>query len=223
MLRNGTPIALAILLGIIVTTADSAQRSSASTAGASSAETALTATRLRFVPAPTGNEVRYRVREQLVGLELPSDAVGATSAVTGAIVVETDGRVVSAESKFVVDLRTLKSDRDRRDNYLRRRTLVTDSFPTVELTPMSIRGLSAPLPGSGSRTFDLVADLTVRGVTRRTTWRVTAEFASGGVSGNAWTAFTFADAGLTQPRVGSVISVADSIRLEYDFRLVQEH
>jgi hypothetical protein len=31
----------------------------------------------RFVPAPTGNEARYRVREQFVGVNLPNDAVGA--------------------------------------------------------------------------------------------------------------------------------------------------
>ena len=38
---------------------------------------------LELVVAPDGNEVRYRVREQLVGLDLPNDAVGATSDVTG--------------------------------------------------------------------------------------------------------------------------------------------
>jgi len=30
--------------------------------------------------APAGNEARYRVREQLAGVDLPNDAVGVTSA-----------------------------------------------------------------------------------------------------------------------------------------------
>jgi hypothetical protein len=34
---------------------------------------------LRFVVAPSGDEVRYRVREQLVGVDLPNDAVGETA------------------------------------------------------------------------------------------------------------------------------------------------
>jgi hypothetical protein len=35
------------------------------------------------------------------------------------------------------------------------------------------------------------------------------------------TAFTFDDFQLNQPRVPIVLSVADTIRLEYDFRLVR--
>ncbi|MGH7554390.1 MAG: hypothetical protein ACREMQ_15400, partial [Longimicrobiales bacterium] len=36
------------------------------------------ARRIRLVTAPEGNEARYRVNEQLVGIDLPSDAVGTT-------------------------------------------------------------------------------------------------------------------------------------------------
>jgi hypothetical protein len=32
---------------------------------------------MRYEPAPAGNEARYRVREQLAGFDVPSDAVGA--------------------------------------------------------------------------------------------------------------------------------------------------
>jgi len=40
--------------------------------------------------------------------------------------------------------------------------------------------------------------------------------------GTAWTEFTFADFNIDQPRVSIVLSVADTIRLEYDFRLLQQ-
>ena len=83
--------------------------------------------RVRLVVAPTGNEARFRVREQLAELTLPSDAVGVTHGITGAIVLDEVGRVVPAESKITVDLTSLKSDRDRRDNYIKRRTLETTS------------------------------------------------------------------------------------------------
>ena len=36
---------------------------------------------VRYGVVSEGSEVRYRVREQLVGLSLPNDAVGATGAV----------------------------------------------------------------------------------------------------------------------------------------------
>jgi hypothetical protein len=38
---------------------------------------------LRYSVAPDGNEARYRVREQLMHHDLPNDAVGKTSAITG--------------------------------------------------------------------------------------------------------------------------------------------
>jgi hypothetical protein len=41
---------------------------------------------IRLVVLPEKSEARYRVREQLVGVSLPSDAVGVTKAITGTIV-----------------------------------------------------------------------------------------------------------------------------------------
>src|SRR5438445_3407 len=37
-----------------------------------------------------GTQARYRVREQLAALSLPSDAIGRTSAVTGSVVINSD-------------------------------------------------------------------------------------------------------------------------------------
>ena len=73
---------------------------------------------VRLVLAPEGNEARYRVRERIARFEFPSDTVGATNDLTGTMVLDETGKVVATESKFVVDLRTLKSGRDRRDRYL---------------------------------------------------------------------------------------------------------
>jgi polyisoprenoid-binding protein YceI len=176
---------------------------------------------VRLDVLPAGNEVRYRVREQLVGLDLPNDAVGRTNAVTGGISLDQSGTVIASESEFVIQVADLTSDKERRDGYLRRRTLVTDSNPTVVLRPIALRGLTLPLPAAGTRTFDLVGDLTIKGVIRPTTWRVNATFAGDTVSGTASTAFTFSDFLLDQPKVRVVLSVADTIGLEYDFRLLK--
>jgi polyisoprenoid-binding protein YceI len=174
---------------------------------------------LHLVVAPTGNEVRYRIREQLVGLDLPNDAVGATSDVTGGITFDANGRVVPSASRFQVSIGTLTSDKARRDGYVRGRILQASEHPTVELVPTAIEGLTLPIPTSGTKTFTLVGNLTVRGVTRPTTWLVNAKFGGSAVTGTAATAFTFAEFGLTQPRVPVVLSVADTIKLEYDFSL----
>jgi len=178
--------------------------------------------RLHFTVAAVGNEARYRVREQLAGFDLPNDAVGVTKDITGQFVVESDGKVVRDSSKIVVLLTGLKSDKARRDGFLQRNTLETSKFPQVELVPVSLDGISAPLPTTGSKTFALVGDLTVHGVTRPTTWQVTAHADGRDIVGTAVTAFTFKDFELVQPRVPVVLSVADTIKLEYDFRFAAE-
>jgi hypothetical protein len=41
--------------------------------------------RIAYEVVPAESEARYRVREQLVGVNLPSDAVGTTRAITGVL------------------------------------------------------------------------------------------------------------------------------------------
>lgn len=169
--------------------------------------------------ASEGNSANYRVREQLVGFDLPNDAVGVTEDVTGSISFDESGKVVPGTSRIVVKLDSLKSDQSRRDGYVRSRVLETEKFPSVEFAITGIRGLDATLPTTGTRELTLDGNLTLRGVTRPASWTANATFNGDIVSGNAATSFTFADFELMQPRVRVVLSVADTIRLEYAFRL----
>ena len=189
---------------------------------AKNAAAAKPAAPIRFVIGPAGNEARYRVREQLMGANLPNDAIGATKTITGMILAYPDGRIVKDSSKIVIHLDSLKSDKDRRDGFLRRRTLETEKFPTVELIPTEIRGFNGKLPASGTASFQLLGDLVLKGVPHPTVWNVTARAEGNDVAGLATTAFTFKDIGLDQPKVPVVLSVADTIKLEYDFRLVRQ-
>jgi polyisoprenoid-binding protein YceI len=174
---------------------------------------------LRYAVVAEESEVRYRVREQLVGLSLPNDAVGATNAVEGAVAFDARGRVLRDDSRFTVDLRTLRSDEARRDNYLRRNTLETERYPAVTFVLAEARRLPFPLPQTGSMPFELVGDLTVKEVTRRVTWEATAHFDGPRVTVRARTAFHFADFGLRAPRVSVVLGVEDDIKLEADLVL----
>lgn len=170
-----------------------------------------------YVTTAEGNVARYRVRERLAGKELDNDAIGETPRVSGSITLDKTGKLVPGTSGFSAELALLKSDSDRRDGYVRRRLLVTDSFPTTTFKATEIRGLVSPLPTSGETTFQLVGDLTVKGVTRPSVWNVTATVIGDQLKGNASTRFTFKEFSLTQPRVPIVLSVADTIGLEYDF------
>jgi polyisoprenoid-binding protein YceI len=177
---------------------------------------------LRFVLAPSEQAARYRVRERLVGHDLPNDAVGETKSVTGAIAFDSTGNIIRQESKFVVDASTFVSDQNRRDGFVRGRLLDARQYPSVVLVPSSVRGVALPLPASGSRAIEMTGDLTVRGVTRPTTWKGTVNFKDGRVVGSAATEFTFNDFQIEQPRVPVLLSVADTIRLEIDFNLIPQ-
>jgi polyisoprenoid-binding protein YceI len=177
---------------------------------------------LRLVLYADGSSANYRVRERLVGHDLPNDAIGKTKALSGSIAIDSGGKVIPQSSKFVVDAATFVSDQNRRDGFVRGRLLEADSYPEIVLVPTSVRGITLPLPTSGSLPFEMTANLTVRGVTRPTVWKGTAQFQSGGVTGSAATAFTFADVQMEQPRIPVLMSVADTIGLEISFNLVRQ-
>jgi len=171
---------------------------------------------LQVIP---GTEARFRVREQLAELNFPNDAVGATQQVEGAITLDQSNAIVVADSRLVVDLRTLRSDDNRRDRYINRRTLETDRYPLAEFAPREVAGLPAAWPRSGEAQFQVVGDMTIHGATRPLTWNVSASFGDQEVVGLATTSFHFSDFNLAIPKVFLVLSVEDNIGLEVDFRL----
>lgn len=171
----------------------------------------------QFTVEGSENKARYRVRERLAGRELDNDAVGETTGLKGSVSVDANGKVLPGASQFTADLTLLKSDADRRDNYVRRNILVTDSFPVAVLRVTEVKGLPSPLPATGSGSIQLLGELTVKGVTRPTVWDATGSFDGTTLKGTAKTRFTFAEFSLRQPRVPIVLSVADTITLEYDF------
>lgn len=174
-----------------------------------------------LVVVPEKSEARYRVREQLAGFSLPSDAIGRTQAITGQIVGKTDGTIDSANSKFVVDVRTLRSDQGMRDGFIQRTPLQTSRYPNVTFVPRSAPGLPLLVPESGSASFQLTGDLTIRDVTKPVTWDATCQLESSKTEGkcSAMTSFTFADFNLDQPQVPRVLSIEDTIKLEVDLYL----
>ena len=211
----------ATVLAIVVAVAPFAVTAAPPTASAPDASTIVTmamrseATRVDLVVGDS--EARYRAQEVLVGRGA-NEAVGRTSNVSGAIQVEADGAIAADQSRIIVDLTSLQSDSSTRDNYIKRSTLRVSEFPNAVFVVTSAPGLPVPLPTSGTAAFELMGDLTVRGVTRPTTWQATATFAERDVTGSATTTVLMTDFGMTPPRVGSVVSIEDSVKLELDVR-----
>ena len=164
-----------------------------------------------------GTIARYKVEEVLARTGSWT-ATGETAEVAGQLAFDADGALIPAESGVIVQAATLVTDSDRRDRYVRERTLNASQYPEIVFRPTAIDGLPMPLTeAQGSIDFAISGDLTIRDQTRPTTWSASADFAAAAISGVASVEFTFADFGMDKPSVPIVLSVEDTIRLEIDF------
>jgi polyisoprenoid-binding protein YceI len=164
------------------------------------------------------SKATVRVREQLVGVNLPSDAVLVATGATGTFVLKDDG-TFSSDSKISFDLTTLASDQRDRDNFVKMDTLQTRQFPTAEFLPTKTSGLTLPLPASGEFTFKLTGQITIHGKTKEVTFDVVAKRNGNDLTATATAAPTwkFADFGMSAPSVPfRVVSVVDEIRVVVD-------
>jgi polyisoprenoid-binding protein YceI len=204
--RFVTPLALFVALGSA--SAVSAQSRAAAPAKASAYRV--------FNLGTVGNEARYRVSEELASIGY-NEVVGKTKDVKGRIVVDANGAVVKDSSKIIVNAQTLQTDSKRRDEKLKTQTLETDKFPQVTLVPVSWEGFTPDIPAGQEKTFSMVGDLTVRNVTKPTTWQVTARKQGNDIVGTAKTVFTLQYFNMEKPRAVMVMTVGDTVHLEYDF------
>jgi polyisoprenoid-binding protein YceI len=155
------------------------------------------------------------VREQLVGVNLPSDAVLVATGATGTFVLKDDG-TFSSDAKITFDMTTLASDSRDRDNFVKSDTLQTRQFPTAEFVPMQTTGLTLPLPASGDFTFKLTGQMTIKGKTKEVTFDVQAKRTGNELTATATAAPTweFGDFGMTAPSVPfRVVSIVDELRV----------
>lgn len=171
----------------------------------------------RVTLVPGSSQALYRAREQLASIAFPTDAVGKTTQVSGVVAFTSSGQVDSSASKITIDLSTLQSDKPQRDNFIKQRTLDTARYPDAVFVPTAVLGLPWPLPASGQVTFKLTGNLTVRGVTKPTTWDVSATLDTREIRGTATTTVTFEDFGMTPPTAAAVLNVEDRLTLELDF------
>ena len=163
-----------------------------------------------------GTIARYKVEEVLARTGSWT-ATGETADVTGQLAFDAEGALIPDESGVIVQAATLVTDSDRRDRYVRERTLNASQYPEIVFRPTSIDGLPTPLTGAqGSIDFTITGDLIIRDQTRPTTWSASADFGDA-ISGVAFVEFTFADFAMDKPSVPIVLSVEDTIRLEIDF------
>ena len=164
------------------------------------------------------SKATIRVREQLVGVSLPSDAVLTASGANGSFELNSDGTFTSG-SKITFALTTLSSDERDRDNFIKNDTLQVRQFPTAAFVPTKTSGNTLPLAASGTFPFTLTGDMTIKGKTKEVTFDVTGKRDGSDLTATATASpsWKFGDFGMTAPSVPfRVLSVTDEIRAAID-------
>jgi polyisoprenoid-binding protein YceI len=199
-------------------TAVAATATAAPTATATTSATNVTTVTTGTWTISDTSKATVRVREQLVGVNLPSDAVLVATGATGTFVLKDDG-TFSPDSKITFDLTTLASDQRDRDSFVKMDTLQTRQFPKAEFVPTKTSGLVLPMPASGEFTFKLTGQITIHGKTKEVTFDVAAKRSGNDLVATATAAPTwkFGDFGMSAPSVPfRVVSVVDEIRVVVD-------
>ena len=171
-----------------------------------------------FVVNGEESKASYSVEEELAG-QGDVTAVGETNAIVGEIVLDADGNPV-AGSRLDIDLRTLKTDETRRDNYLRTNSLESDTYPLATFVLTGVENWSGPLTEGQTVTFQMVGNLTVHGVTKEVAWESTATLNEDVITGTATVEVEMGDFDIEKPSVGIVLSLDETVKLELEITAV---
>jgi len=163
---------------------------------------------------PATSAVGYRVVEVLFGQD--TEGVGRTSAITGQLTLE-GARVTAAE--FEVDMTTVTSDDDRRDNQFRGRIMDTANFPTSTFRLTAPIELGTVPADATPVTASVSGELTLKGTTNPVTFDVQAQQDGDVIQVVGSTDVVFADYGIEDPSTNG-IATQDHGLLEFDLRFV---
>ena len=189
---------------VTTTTAAPGDTSDPSTTVTSGADEAMSGT---WTVGP-GSVAGYRVQEVLFGQS--SEAAGRTESVTGTIGI--DGTVVES-GDFTVDLTTVASDDNRRDNQFHGRIMNTGTFPTATFVlgePVDF----GSVPGDLEQiTVPVTGQLTMHGVTNDIAVDLLARRNGAGIEVNGTIPIAFSDYDINNPS-GGPAQVGDDGEIE---------
>ncbi len=148
----------------------------------------------------------------------PNKVVGTTDQVAGEIAVDPNDPSKSRVGTIQVEARALTTDSGMRNRTIANRILQTSQYEFITFAPSRLTGLPQQAAVGQSYTFQIVGNLTIRGVTKEVTFDVTAKAASATrLEGTAKTTINYSDYGIRIPQVPQVASVANQVGLQLDF------
>ncbi len=173
----------------------------------------ITSTRVyRFRVDPAQTTVEYAVSEVLLGNNQITR--GRTNAVEGEFqLYMQNGQVFVALSNFQVDLRTLTTDNNVRDQAIRKNWLESDKFPKAIFVANAVQGLPADAVQNQPYKFQVTGDMTIRNITRPLTFEVTVTVTGQTIRGEGTATLYMKDFGFDPPSIAGTTIVSDPVKV----------
>ncbi len=199
---------------VVTPTATSLPATTTSSAGTSTPTTDLHT--FQIVPAQT--TASYSVYEDLIFQNKPNnDAIGTTHGVKGSFGVQTGTSPRIDAMTITVDLTTLQTNSQMRDNYVRRNALQTDMYPTATFVSVSTQGLPSSYTDGQSVHFQLTGNLTMHGKTNKAIFDVQGKVVGKTITGTATSTLYMTDYGITPPNLANIAIAQNKVLVTIDF------
>lgn len=155
-----------------------------------------------------GSQAGYRVQEILFGQS--AEAVGRTDEVVGTMTID---RTTVTAVDVTVDMTSVTSDEDRRDNQFRGRIMQTDTYPTSKFVLTSPIALPSVPTDSAPLEVQATGDLTLHGVTKSVQADLTARRNGTNIEVSGSIPVNFPDYSIPNPSFGPA-KVGDNGEIE---------
>ena len=210
------------------TEATESQATEAADDSAAASDSGLPTGLRTYVIVPEESSASYIADEEFFGLALGkygipaglADTVGTTNAIEGQFQLNWDDlNAPLGENTFTVDLSTLKSNQSLRDEWIRDNEAGPQfgTNPDATFVAESLEGAPTSYTPGEEVSFQMVGQMTVRGVTKPATFDVTAKLEGDTITGTATAALKLTDFEITPPDFANTLTVADDFQVEVQF------
>lgn len=170
----------------------------------------------QIVPAQT--TASYSVYEDLIIENKPhNDAIGTTHSVQGSFKIKTGSSPLVTAMKITVDLRTLQTDSQRRDNYVRQNYLESDTYPYATFVSVSTQGLPTSYSDGQTVHYQLIGNLTLHGKTNKEVFDVQGKVADNTITGTATSTIYMTDFGIQPPNLAGIAIAQNKVVITLKF------
>ena len=170
----------------------------------------------QIVPAQT--TASYSVYENLIFQNKPNnDAIGTTHSVQGTFKIRTGTSPLVASMNITVDLSTLQSDAQRRDDFIKHNSLQTDTYPNATFVSVSTQDLPSSYTDGQTVHFQLTGNLTMHGKTNKEVFDVQGKVVGKTITGTATSTIYMSDFGIEPPNLANIAIAQNKVVVTLNF------